>query len=156
MNASLKNWKWRTGDYVHDNDYHVFNADMPCRRILLRIDKPKLIWRSVIYYGLDYNDTDGIPLDNHILVPYGSMPSAGTGLCRQVHKREEIDMKMVDDTPLLGDDDVISIVKRIIRYCRLCEDLELDYQGYVDKDELLIIQKQLECVLDNRDKVKKL
>lgn len=65
-------------------------------------------------------------------------------------------MKMVDDTPLAGNDDILHILKKMVRYCRLCEDLELDYEPYIDKVELVLVQKQFECVLDNRDKVKKL
>ena len=104
---------------------------------------------------LDNNDTSGIPFDNNILVPDGSVPSAGAGVHLQVHKGEENHMKMVDDTPLAGNNKTMDILMKMVRYCRLCEDLELDYEKYVDKDYLLTVQKQLECVLDHRDKVDK-
>ena len=64
-------------------------------------------------------------------------------------------MKMVDDTPLETHYDIKGLLRKITRYCRKCEDLELDYEQYIDKTELMIILKQFECVLDNKDKIQK-
>ena len=70
---------------------------------------------------LDNNDTSGIPFDNNILVPDGSVPSAGAGVHLQVHKGEENHMKMVDDTPLAGNNKTMDILMKMVRYCRLCD-----------------------------------
>lgn len=64
-------------------------------------------------------------------------------------------MKMIDDTPLGNPYDIMQLLKKIITYCRKCEDLELDYEPYIDKTELILILKQFECVLDNKEKIKR-
>lgn len=64
-------------------------------------------------------------------------------------------MKMIDDTPLGNPYDIMQLLKKITVYCRKCEDLELDYEPYIDKTELILILKQFECVLDNKEKIKR-
>ena len=66
-----------------------------------------------------------------------------------------IDMKMVDDTPLGNPYDIMQLLRKITVCCHKCEDLELDYEPYIDKDELMIILKQFECVLNNKEKLKR-
>lgn len=65
-------------------------------------------------------------------------------------------MKMIDDTPLENPYTIKQLLRKLTVYCHKCEDLELDYEPYIDKTELMIIQKQFECVLENKDKVKKI
>lgn len=102
------------------------------------------------------NDSYGILPDHHILDTYGCMPPTSIGLCLQMHKGEEINMKMVDDTPLHDSYDTMQLLRKITACCHKCRDLELDYEPYIDRAELMIILKQFECVLENKDKVKRL
>ena len=62
-------------------------------------------------------------------------------------------MKMVDDTPLETPYNIKGLLKKTMRYCNKCEDLKIDYEKYIDKVELVLILKQFECVLENKDKI---
>ena len=47
------------------------------------------------------------------------------------------------------------LVHRILNKLRECDDLDLDYEDYIDKDCLFIVSEQLDCCLRYKDKLKR-
>ncbi len=58
-------------------------------------------------------------------------------------------MKKVDDRKL--DNTVYELIRRIRHRIRECEKHNIDYDAYVDKDNLYHVLQMLDCCLDHKD-----
>lgn len=63
-------------------------------------------------------------------------------------------MKLVDDTPLHSSN-LEKLVMDFNRYYKLCKRENLDFEDYVDNNELFILVEQLKCCLRNKEKLRR-
>ena len=63
-------------------------------------------------------------------------------------------MKLVDDTPLHSSN-LEKLVMDFNRYYKLCKRENLNFEDYVDKNELFILVEQLKCCLRNKEKLRR-
>ena len=80
---------------------------------------------------------------------------ARNGASTQGEYMSNSNFKMVDDTTLSGNLPTSHYLHQIRNNIRICEDEDIDFEPYISKDCLMIVIKQLECCLRNKDKIKK-
>ena len=62
-------------------------------------------------------------------------------------------MKMRDDTKM--EKSTRTLLKECLKLVRECEDSDLDFEKFVDKENLMIVREQLKCCLDHYEILKK-